>query len=279
MRRLLVLAAIAAGCDGVPADSGFSAEMVVSGAQFTAGSMPAGIDGPVVVSLNLQRNAAYAGQIDDPVSGSLGPTATAAAIGLAGDLGYWTVPAGVPDVSAPDYPTFNVTLAFAETLPAGSYELVVQAVDAANRFGPAQTAPLTVAGAPMPAGALVVSLRWDTEADLDLHVVDPRGDEIWHEDISPPGSGALLDFDSNANCVIDGRRQENVIWKDQPPSGHYLVRVDTPSLCAESFANWTVTARLEGKVVGSAVGESLETDTEMPHVSGAGVLALEFDVP
>jgi hypothetical protein len=57
------------------------------------------------------------------------------------------------------------------------------------------------------------------------------------------------------------------------------VRVDTPSLCADSFANWTVTARLDGKLVGSAVGESLETDTEMPHDRGAGVLALAFDVP
>ena len=36
---------------------------------------------------------------------------------------------------------------------------------------------------------------------------------------------------------------------------------------------------LAERVVGSAAGESLETDTEMPHDRGAGVLALTLDVP
>ena len=81
---------------------------------------------------------------------------------------------------------------------------------------------------------LLVSLRWDTEADLDLHVVIPNGtvrsddDRIWSKPRRPPGqmvdagaykSGGILDFDSNANCVIDGRRQENVSWTVAPPSG------------------------------------------------------------
>jgi hypothetical protein len=279
MRRTLPFLVVIAGCGGVPADLGLSAEMIVSGGQFSAGTMPDEADGPAVVSLNLQKNAAYAGEIDAPFSGSLGPTATAAAIGLAGDQGYWIVPAGVPDVTAPMYPTFNVALSFAETLRPGSYELVVRAVDADDRFGPPETETLSIAGAPVPAGALVFTLRWDTEADVDIHVVDPNGDEVWRGDISPAGSGGILDFDSNAMCVIDGRRQENVIWKAEPPPGHYLVRVDTFSLCAATFANWTVEARLDGKLVDSATGESLPTDTEMQHDRGAGVLALEINVP
>ncbi len=263
----------------MPADAGLSAELTVSGAQFTSGPIPAANGGPTVVSLDVQSNAAHAGQIDDPLSGALGPTATAAAIGLGGDLGYWIVPAGLPNVTAPAFPTFAVMLSFALSLTAGTYELAVAAVDEQGRFGDTDTATLTIAGEPVPAGALVFTLRWDTESDLDLHVVDPMGDEIYRDDLSPPGSGAVLDFDSNAGCLIDGRRQEDVVWKDKPPPGEYLVRVDTFSLCAATFANWVVEARLNGAVVGSAAGESLETDTEVPHDRGAGVLALTLDVP
>jgi hypothetical protein len=274
----LVLLALA-GCGGVPADRGLSAEMMVSGAQFSPGAMPAAGGGPEVVNLDIASNAIRAGEIEAPLSGSLGPTATAAAVGLLGDKGYWIVPAGLPDVSAPAYPTFAVSLSFSAGLAAGTYELAVQAVDAESRFGPPQTAVLTASVPPVAMGAMVVSLRWDTEADLDLHVVDPLGNIIWREDIRPAGSGAYLDFDSNAGCVIDGRRLENVIWKDTPPSGRYQLLVDTFALCGETFANWTVEARLGGQLVGSAAGESLETDTEVPHDGGAGVLALEIVVP
>ena len=74
-------------------------------------------------------------------------------------------------------------------------------------------------------------------------------------------------------------RLENVIWKKAPPSGHYLVRVDTFSLCAEASASFTVEARLGGVRVGRAEGSSGEIDAELPHDRGSGVLSLAFDVP
>lgn len=275
----LLFALALAGCGGVPANRGLGAELLVTGAQFNTGAMPAPSGGPAVVSVDLRSNAAYAGQIEAPLSGSLGPTATAALIGLSGDIGYWTVPAGLPDVSAPSYPTFAVSLSYSASLAAGTYDLVVEAADANGNVGSPDTSTITLTSPSSPSGALVVSLRWDTEADLDLHVLAPGGIEIWREDVAPAGSGAYLDFDSNADCMIDGRRLENVIWKDAPPSGHYQVLVDTFSLCAATFANWSVEAKLDGKVVGSAAGESVVTDTEVPHEGGAGVLALAFDVP
>ncbi|MFT3770576.1 MAG: hypothetical protein QM820_34550 [Minicystis sp.] len=222
-------------------------------------------------------NYLHAGEIDKPLRGALAPEATAAAIGLAGDRGYWIVPAGLPDVAAPGFPTFDVTLSFSPGLREGPYDLVVRAVDEHDRFGAPETRMLTALPAPVPEGALVISLRWDTEADLDLHVSLPGGAVIWKGDIAD--SGGMLDVDANAACVIDGRRQENVIWKDAPAAGHYQVRVDAFSLCDEAFANWKVEARLDGKLIGSAQGESLPTDTFVTHDRGAGVLALEFDVP
>lgn len=281
LSRIAPLALLAllpsAGCDGVSADRGLDAELVVSGAQFFAGAMPAATEGPAVVSFDLSSNALYAGEIDKPLRGALDPAATAAAIGLAGDRGYWVVPAGLPEIAAPGFPTFEVTLSFAATLRPGPYDLVVRAVDARDRFGAPEARPLTARAAPQPEGALVVSLRWDTEADLDLHVALPGGAVIWKGDITD--SGGSLDVDANASCVLGGRRQEDVAWKDAPPPGHYAVRVDTFSLCAAAFSNWRVEARLGSALLGRAAGESLPTDTFVTHDRGAGVLALEFDVP
>jgi hypothetical protein len=280
MRALAIAVALAlAGCDGVPSNRGLSAEMQVSGGQFAEGPLPEASGGPAVVSLDLLSNAVHAGEIEAPLSGALGPSATAAAIGLVGDSGYWLVPAGLPNVSAPAYPTFGVTLSFSPTLAAGAYTLVVQAAAPDGSFGAPDPSPLKVAGPAVIPGALVVTLRWDTESDLDLHVVDPSGIEIWRGDEVPAGTTGYLDFDSNADCVIDGRRQEDVIFPATPPSGSYRVLVDTFSLCAASDADWTVEARLDGHIVASAEGESLITDTYGTHEEGAGVLALTFTVP
>src|SRR5579862_4571605 len=88
------------------------------------------------------------------------------------------------------------------------------------------------------------------------------------------GSYGYLDWDSNANCVIDGKREEDVAWPSAPPPGHYVVRVDAASLCDEASARWTVTAVLDGQTVARAAGIALDADTRGPHGDGAGVTAL-----
>jgi hypothetical protein len=269
--------------------------MRVDGAQFVAGPLPAlSPAGPRVASVELPTNTIWPGLADKAFQGSLDPQATAAAVALGGDDGYWIVPAGVPDFATPTLPTFEGTASFAATLPPGRYTFQANAVDAQGVFGPTATVALTATdGSPAsatPAGALVVTLTWDTEADLDLHVVDPLGNEIYHGDPSSmpilsggqpadAGSYGYLDFDSNAGCIIDGLRREDVIWPSAPPSGAYLVRVDTASLCGQPIANFQVRAVLEGAVVGSASGVSLDSDTWGPHDRGAGELVLSFVVP
>ena len=58
---------------------------------------------------------------------------------------------------------------------------------------------------------------------------------------------AMLDFDSNAQCVIDGRRAENLIIKQSPPKGAYTVRVDTANMCAVSAARWHLRVLRDGR--------------------------------
>jgi hypothetical protein len=227
------------------------------------------------------------------VKGALAPLATACALQLAGDTGYWIVAANAPDVSTPDYPSFSAIASFAPALTPGSQALDVYAIDANAQFGPPREQTLTALTSapsrPVAHGVLDVTLSWDTQVDLDLHVVDPLGNEIFHgapssqDAFSPstanPGNPGVLQLDSNADCIIDGQRQEVVLWAKAPPSGHYLVRVDTPSLCGQNIAHWHLTVMLQDSLLGEATGVSLASDTWGSHGRGAGLLALTFDIP
>ncbi len=290
-RRVCIAAAlmVTSACwPTASSDPGLGARLQIAGGQFVPGALPGAASGaPNVDALNLETTAIWPGEIDKPLDGAADPGATAVAIALDGDEGYWIVPTGVPGFSAPTLPTFSATASFATTLAAGTYTLQVQAIDATGAFGAPTmqtlTALLSSPAAATPQGPLVVTLRWDTESDLDLHVVDPLGDEIFHGDPqtfeADGGIEAQLDWDSNANCIIDGRREEDVVWTGTPPSGTYLVRVDTASLCGQVIANWTVTATWMGTSVGQATGVSLDSDTWGAHDRGAGLLAFSFDVP
>ncbi|MBX3221193.1 MAG: hypothetical protein KF795_11790 [Labilithrix sp.] len=291
---LLVLGSLApSACDGTRADEGLDAMLRVDGAQFFRKAMPAGEDGPKVLSATVVSRA-RAGVVAQACAGDLERPATAVAIGLSSDVGYWIVPAGLPLAAAPTSPTFEAVLGLAGSVPPGDYEVVIRAVDAAGRFGPKAARPLTIGPSLRPEGRFVISLSWGNQADLDLHVVLPNGVEIFKRnrteyqrpppsagpvDPNAPTDGGFLDRDSNAMCVQDGARGENVVWTERPQPGRYVVRVDTFSLCGAPSAPWRVEAFLEGTRIGAAAGTGTEIDARFEHNRGGGVLALELDVP
>lgn len=294
MRRGLIFAlAIGAACNGVQADTGDEAYMQVHGAEFVSGPMPAGsTSGPGVAAITLENVNIWPGLDGFGIGGDLDATATSAAIGLRGDLGYWIVAAGPPNFNTPSDPSFSSTAAFSLGIVPGTYTLVVHAIDSHGNFGPPATQILDEETNPLnpaAAGVLVVTLTWTDDANLSLHVVDPSGTEIFwgHQSSQPPfafddvdgGTYGYIDYDSNANCVIDGLRREDVIWPDPPPSGPYTVRVDAPSLCGQPLANWQVKVVLEGNQVAQATGVAVDADTMGSHGVGSGVLALQFTVP
>jgi hypothetical protein len=298
-RRLLLVSLVSFGagtlasCDSTLPDQATDAELQVVGGQFFRGSLPAEETGPVVKSVTLTP-IVHPGSSGRQCSGELDPAATAVALAIDGDSGYWIIPAGIPDVAAKGIPTFQTEVAFSSSLALGKQMFFARAVDANGNFGPSKTQSLDVTASSVPAGQLVISLTWGNDADLDLHVVDPTGVEIFNRNINsyeppPPGSspeapgtphpGGILDFDSEASCVPDGRHAENVVYADKPPSGHYTVRVDTASLCKEVGAHWRVEGFLAGVSMGAAEGDATVYDAQLPHQRGSGVLALELDVP
>jgi hypothetical protein len=159
----------------------------------------------------------------------------------------------------------------------------------------------------VPTGALVVTLTWDTESDLDLHVTVPNATDpsmpviVWAKAplaLPPVGSSdpaytaaqvaaaGSLDIDSNAQCVIDGRRQEDLIFPvapaPPPPAGTYEVRVDAMSMCGQGVAHWHAIAVVDNDVehpVGEAFGQLTDLDASRPHVATSGILAFTFSMP
>jgi len=294
MRALaLAVAALAAGCAARSADPGLSADLQVAGASFAAGALPSPSAGPAVQALQFSDAHVFAGESDRPLLGALDPSATAVLLALDGDRGYWIAGAGVPSTDAPTLPTFDVRVGFSRLIQSGARRLVAEAVDGAGHVGAPATFALDVSAAALPAGPMVIHLAWNGDADLDLHVVDPDGAEIWSRhptgyqqppppalpDPNGPATAPFLDGDSNAACVIDGRNEENVVWRMAPASGHYVVRVDAASLCGLPYSDWRVDRVVDGGVVASAGGEAIDSDTRGAHDAGAGRTALEFDVP
>jgi hypothetical protein len=131
-----------------------------------------------------------------------------------------------------------------------------------------------------------VSLSWDSDADLDLRLVAPNGKELDPKHLTtataidggadsiPPGTG-VLDRDSNAGCIIDGIRQEDVIFADRPTPGTYLVRVDMFDACQTPGANFVVEVYVRGALVLSRAGRLLDIDADGGG-PGAGLFVAEL---
>lgn len=151
--------------------------------------------------------------------------------------GYYEISLPGPTTSA------TVVLTVAQALTVGSVTLDVAGVGAGGVVGaPSQQSASAVS---VGSGEVQVSVSWDEDSDVDLHVVDPNGEEIYYGATSS-SSGGALDLDSNPNCNIDGTRNENVVFEEAPP-GEYQVLVDYYAGCDVEETNYVVTVQLPGQ--------------------------------
>ena len=136
---------------------------------------------------------------------------------------------------------------------------------------------LNVTHIPVGSGDIQVSVAWDSPADVDLHVLEPGGAEIfWAVDSSD--AGGVLDLDSNAACGSDGPRNENITYPGvTPPSGTYIVRVDYWDACGAAATNYVVTIRVAGHAVQTLQDQF--TGTGDGGGAGSGVTIGTFSFP
>ena len=252
-------------------------------APFFPGPLPIGPDGPTIPNVLNSQSAVVAGELGKALAGTVQDSATGIAFKLA-DLGtgFWVAPSLLADRAEPNTLQFKVALDFDKDIPQGQRQLQMSAVDSTGRHGPLREIPLYF-GASQPSGAAVASLTWDSNADLDLQIVTPTG-TIDAKHVSAgsfvdggfaPGSG-VLDRDSNASCVPDGKRQEDVVWSDTPTPGLYQVKVDMFSACGEAATNFVFKLYVSNELQTSLPGQLLSIDADNGVGPGLAITNVQF---
>ena len=149
-----------------------------------------------------------------------------------------TLPAATTD-------TF-VVVELGRTIPVNTFQTVFSVRSAAGLVGTSASIANTVNTSAV-TGQVQVSLSWDSLADLDLHVVEPNGNEIYYGNQGPSTTGGKQDLDANGGCSQNiGVDNENTRWTTGAPNGTYIVRVDEFEACSASGANFVVTVNNGG---------------------------------
>lgn len=163
---------------------------------------------------------------------------TAALVAVEGFEGHFRV---VLDPTAP-----AITLRFAQDLfeqlsAARDTGITLRVALLEGTARPRNILAWAVTGTEVGSGSVQVGITWNTATDVDLHVIEPSGEEIYYGHTTS-ATGGSLDLDSNPGCSIDGVNAENIYWPEgQAPPGDYTVRVHMYSDCEIGSASGTIT--------------------------------------
>lgn len=125
----------------------------------------------------------------------------------------------------------------AEFMSTNLFTITLSESDTTGGFGGDFDGRLARAGGK--SGDVQISLIWDTTDDLDLHCIDPNGEEIYFSE-KRSSSGGELDVDMNAGGGTSTEPVENIYWPlGRAPAGSYKVYVNlyarTPGARTISF--------------------------------------------
>ncbi len=273
--RLLIPVAlvslVAAGCGGdnliapAPEDiRDYIAALATStgiDASFHTGAPPAGAGATLLVTGSSAMITGGSALRDV----SSGTAFTRLIVAIQGVDGYWELTLPVAVTAA------ELVMTLAQNIPEASFT-VNFAAGTAGGIGvySSEMVAVLVVGT----GDVQVSVTWNSNADVDLHVVDPTNAEIyWFSSTSP--SGGTLDLDSNAACAGDNIRNENITWPTAtPPSGTYIVRVDLWDACGATSTDYVVTVRRKNQL--PLTFDGVLTGLGDEGGAGSGVLVTTF---
>lgn len=279
MTRAIAAAAIGAtlvlGCADVqPRQNGADEPFRIRDAQFVRAPLPgkapkqaastqgtggaAASGGPQITALMTFNSVVTQGQGGKAFTGRASKSGVAVALALKGvSAGYWVTPLGTIDPLSGES-TWTVSSDFDRDLKPGSYQLLVTAIDEHGVAGQQLALTLCVDGrvpdnkkvcnSELPLPKAVISLSWDTNVDLDLQVAIPGGRLVdsKHPLTELPDGGMLadevggLDRDSNAGCIVDGIRTENLAWQNVKPSGLYRIYANLFDACKQPAVRFRV---------------------------------------
>ncbi len=267
MRAVVLVGLSLLACDqSVPNELGVNEPIRVHNGQFIPGPLP-GLDGgtgPTITNITVTNNTVQPGQASKSINGR----AQAAASGVAlrfPDLGtgYWVVPIGNPDGQFPGELTWQATTDFSLEAAAnapGHHTLQFVAIDVNGN--PGTPAGYDVCLEPIipdngatcdftkKTPAAVITLTWDADSDVDLTVVGPDGrvTDPKHPATIAPDAGTVdptagvIDRDSLAGCIPDGKRQEDLIWQQLPPNNAtYALYANLFDGCGQPGVSYTMT--------------------------------------
>ncbi len=239
---------------------------VVENGTFTNADIPASsgsLSAPVISSVYGNPSILEGGS--NPISLQTSSTFKEVIVGVQDVKGYFTIQeAGSGDG------TVLLILLFSQTLENNSFTIVIALRDAQGLVSAHSTIYVTKIEAGT--GRLQVSCSWDKSNDVDLHLVEPNGEEIYYgNDYS--ANGGDLDVDSNADCYLDYINNENITYSDDAiiESGKYTVRVDFYSNCSVATnTNFIVTTRYNGQIITATSGTNPYSGSFTPSEADGG---------
>jgi hypothetical protein len=199
----------------------------------------------------IHGNASVLEGGSNPISIQTSSSVKEVMIGVEGVNGYYSVPAS--NLKSADE-VYLVILLLSQNFEKDSFTVLLAIQNSQNLVSAHQT--ITVTRIEAGTGKLQISCSWDQPNDIDLHLEEPNGQEIFYGyDISD--NGGILDVDSNPACSIDNINNENITYGDSAvvENGNYIVRVDLYANCdVQANTNVIVTARYNGQLINPTTG-------------------------
>jgi hypothetical protein len=220
-------------------------------------------------TLNVTSNAAAILGGSSQVALQASAAFTRVIVGVEGSMGYYelTLPAAVTST--------GVVITLPQDLPRSGFNVVYGIADAAGSVAAYRSAPVSVET--VGTGDVQVSVSWTEDSDVDLHVIDPSGEEIFYGH-RVAQSGGELDLDSNPACRLDNKRNENVTFPaGRAPHGEYIVLVDYWSNCDVAETNYLVTVNIGGRLY-TTKRDKLTGEGDQGG-EGSGTEVLRFSYP
>lgn len=239
-----------------PADYGFA----VQGATFIAETLPESTL-EFAPEVNLNHNYISGGANYVTVKSEV--EASKIIVAHSGKEGYYEVPATsflTKDI------VYDFIMVFDQEFTDAGFNVTVAIIDKNGEVSEYYTTTITLVEAG--AGTLQVSLTFNNDKDVDLHLIEPNGALFSAKHIGfsnrESENGGELDLDSNAACDIDGVNNENITYDegDYIEPGKYTVYVDMYQNCDPSIAtNFVLTIFYEGKLLQTVEGRNPITGT------------------